>query len=97
MTANPPSLIKEALRPSEKHLYFAESHSGNFLECVRTRRKPICDADIAHRSASALLLGGIVKQLNRPLKWDPVKEEFPGDDEANRMLSIAKRAPWSVG
>lgn len=96
LLAYPAELIREPLHPSETHLYRAESHSGNFLECVRTRKKPMCDADIAYRSSSALLLGGIEKQLQRPLKWDPAAETFPGDDEANRMLSIAKRPPWQV-
>jgi hypothetical protein len=63
---------------------------------VRNRKKTISDADIAHRAASALLLGGIVKQLQHPLKWDPQREEFTGDEEANRMLTYAKRAPWCV-
>jgi len=92
----PAQISREPLRPDEVHVYRSESHSANFLECVRTRKRPICDAAIAHRAASALLLGGVVKQLARPLKWDPVKEEFIGDDEANRMLSIAQRAPWGV-
>ena len=92
----PARIAREPLRPGEAHVYRSDSHSGNFLECVRTRKRPICDADVAHRAASALLLGGVVKQLGRTLKWDPAKEEFPGDDEANRMLSIAARAPWGV-
>jgi predicted dehydrogenase len=92
----PSRIVREPLRPGEVHVYRSDSHSGNFLECVRTRKRPICDADIAHRAASALLLGGVEKQLGRSLKWDPVKEEFPGDDEANRMLSIAARPPWGV-
>jgi len=92
----PPGIAREPLRPGEVHLYRSDSHSGNFLECVRTRKRPISDADIAHRAASALLLGGVVKQLDRPLKWDPAREEFTGDDEANRMLSIAQRPPWCV-
>lgn len=96
MVSYPADIIREPLHPNEVHLYRADSHSGNFLECIRTRKKPMCDADSTHRAASAMLLGGVVKQLKRPLKWDPVKEEFPGDDEANRMLSIAKRAPWCV-
>ena len=70
--------------------------SANFLECVRSRKRPICDAGIAHRAASALLLGGVVKQLDRPLKWDPALEEFTGDDEANRFLSFAQRPPWRI-
>lgn len=96
MVSYPPDIIREPLRPNEEHLYRCESHSGNFLDCVRTRKKPICDADIAHRAASALLLGGIAKQVQRPLKWDPAKEQFLGDEEANRLLSVAKRAPWAV-
>ncbi len=92
----PAAIAREPLRPGEVHLYRSDSHSGNFLECVRTRKRPICDADIAHRAASALLLGGVAKQLDRPLKWDPAREEFTGDDEANRMLSIAQRPPWRV-
>jgi Oxidoreductase family, C-terminal alpha/beta domain/Oxidoreductase family, NAD-binding Rossmann fold len=90
----PERIAREPLRPGEVHLYRSDSHSENFLECVRTRKRPICDADIAHRAASALLLGGIVKQLDRPLQWDPAAEVFSGDDEANRLLSIAQRPPW---
>jgi predicted dehydrogenase len=71
-------------------------HHNNFFECVRTRKRPICDADVAHRSASALLLGGIAKQVQRTLKWDPEAEQFIGDQEADRLLSIAKRPPWRV-
>jgi len=96
LLSDPPRLVSEPLRPGEVHVYHSESHSGNFLECVRTRRKTICNADVAHRAASAVLLGGIVKQLDRPLKWDPEKEEFVGDDEANLMRSIACRPPWRV-
>jgi len=96
LVSDPPDIVREPLRPDEVHLYYSPSHSGNFLECIRTRKKPICDADIAHRAASALLLGGVVKQLKRPLKWDPKAEQFIGDEEANRMLSIAKRPPWCI-
>ena len=74
----------------------AAQTSANFLECVRTRKKTICNAEVAHRAASALLLGGVAKQLQRTVKWDPQAEQFPNDDEANRMLSIAKRPPWNI-
>jgi hypothetical protein len=43
-----------------------------------------------------MLLGGVAKQLNRMLKWDPAAEKFVGDDEANRLCSIAKRPPWVI-
>jgi predicted dehydrogenase len=92
----PADIVREPLRPDETHVYYSTSHSGNFLECVRTRKKPICDADIAHTSVSALLLGGVAKQLKRTLHWDPVAQQFIDDEEANRMLSTAKRPPWIV-
>ena len=96
LVSDPPDIVREPLRPDEVHLYRSTSHSGNFLECVRTRKRPICDANIAHRAASALLLGGVAKQLKRTLKWDPQAEQFVKDDEANRLLSIAKRPPWCI-
>ncbi len=96
LVSYPAGIAREPLRPAEVHLYLSQSHSANFLECVRSRKRPICDAGIAHRAASALLLGGVVKQLDRPLKWDPALEEFTGDDEANRFLSFAQRPPWRI-
>jgi len=96
LVSDPPDLVREPLRPNEVHLYHSNSHSGNFLQCIRTRQRTICPAEVAARSASAMLLGGVVKQLKRPLKWDPVAEQFIGDEEANRLCSIAKRPPWNI-
>ena len=96
LVSNPPDIVREPLRPDEVHLYRNTGHANNFLDCVRTRKKPICDADIAHRAASALLLGGVAKQLQRTVKWDPQAEIFPNDEQANRLLSIAKRPPWRL-
>ncbi len=69
---------------------------GDFLECVRTREKPFRDIERAHRTASICHLGNICYLLNRPLKWDPVKEEFPGDEQANRLRDRARREPWTI-
>jgi hypothetical protein len=96
LVSDPPDIVREPLQPDEVHLYRADSHSGNFLECVRTRKKTICDADIAHRAASAMLVSGLAKQLQRTVKYDPKAEICPGDEEANRLLSIAKRPPWCI-
>lgn len=96
LVSDPPDIVREPLRPDETHLYRSTSHSGNFLDCVRTRKKTICTADIAHRAASALLLGGVAKVLNRSLKWDPQAERFIDDEQANRLLTISKRPPWQT-
>ena len=73
-----------------------DSHSGNFLECVRTRRPTICNPEVATYTINAILIGGIAMGLQRSLKWDPDKGEFVGDEQANRLLSYAPRRPWTV-
>jgi hypothetical protein len=69
---------------------------GDFLYCVKTREKPFRDVEYAHRVATVCHLGNIAYELKRPLNWDPVKEEFPGDDEANRMTWRPMREPWRI-
>jgi len=96
LVSDPPGIVEKPLGAGDVHLYKSESHSGNFLECVKTRKPTVCDIETAHRAASFMLLGGIALQLKRPLKWDPQKETFISDEEAKRLLTITKRAPWIV-
>jgi hypothetical protein len=63
---------------------------------VKTREKPFRDIERAHRTTTICHLGNICYRLNRPLKWDPIKEEFPGDEQANRMRDRARREPWTI-
>ena len=72
------------------------NHVRDFLDCVRTRRSPIADPVVMHRSMTTNHAINICLYLERDLKWDPVKEEFINDDEANRMRSRAVREPWRV-
>jgi len=72
------------------------NHHANWLECIRSRQTPSSDEEIGHRSASIGHLAFIADRLGRSLKWDPVKEEFVGDDEANRFRSRAMRSPWRM-
>jgi hypothetical protein len=69
---------------------------GDFLHCVKTREKPFRDIERAHRTASICHLANICYRLNHPLKWDPVKEEFPGDEQANCLRDRARREPWTI-
>jgi len=93
---NPKALLKEPIRPDEVHLPVSNHHQGNFLECVKTRRPTVAPIEVAVRSDALCQLSDIAMRLGRKLKWDPDKEEFPGDDEANRMLSRPMRAPWHL-
>ncbi|MBL7042118.1 MAG: Gfo/Idh/MocA family oxidoreductase [Pirellulaceae bacterium] len=67
---------------------------GDFIECVKTREKPFRDIEICSHTMAVCHLGLIAYELKRSLKWDQAKQEFPGDEEANRFLDRAKRQPW---
>ena len=72
------------------------NHVRDFLDCVRSRRTPVTSASVAHHTMTTNLIMDICLDLKRSLKWDPMKEEFIGDDEANRLRSRAPRKSWLV-
>lgn len=92
----PARILKEPLLPEDQRVEHVSSHSGNFLECVRTRRRTICHPETAAYTMNAILIGGIALALQRRVRWDPVRSEFAGDGEANRLLSYAARPPWQI-
>jgi predicted dehydrogenase len=71
-------------------------HHRNWLQSIRTRQRPTSDVAISARSTDMAHLGSIAFWTGRTLKWDPIKEEFPGDDQANRMRQRALREPWTL-
>jgi predicted dehydrogenase len=93
----PDEIGQEPLGPADIRLYASNNHMGDFLQCMKTRQRPICDVEIGCRSVSVCHLGNIAFWINRPLKWDPVKEEIIGDPEASRWLDRPMRAPWHLG
>jgi len=92
----PDHILKQPIGPQDIHVYRAESHSGNYLECIRTRRQTICNPDEAVYTMRTLLTGGIALALKRAVSYDPVKAEFIDDPEANRLCSYAARQPWHI-
>ena len=96
LDAEPKSLVASTIAPDEIHLYSNNDHKQDFLDCIKTRKDPICNAEVGHRSSTVCHLGNIAMLLDRPLKWDPQKEQFIGDDEANRMRQRPARAPWCL-
>ena len=99
-----PDLSNPALLGEQKKVmsrYVAESqrplsHVKDFLACVRTRRQTIANPEVMHRSMTTNHAINICLALKRDLKWDPAKEQFIGDEEANRMRSRAVRQPWRL-
>jgi hypothetical protein len=72
------------------------NHMGDFFDCVRSRQQPISDVASQHRSATTCHIANISMRLGRPLKWDPTREAFPGDDEANKWLSREQRKGYEI-
>ena len=96
LEASDPSILKEKIGVNDIHLYKSNSHSGNFLECIRTGNETIAPPEIGHRSCSVGLLSEISILTGRKIKWDPDKEEIIGDLQASTMLSRAYRSPWAI-
>lgn len=71
-----------------------KDHLRNWLDCIKTREEPICSAETGHRTASICHLANIGYKLRRKLTWDPAKEEFPGDAEANALTTRKPREGW---
>lgn len=71
-----------------------KDHLRNWLDCIKTREEPICSAETGHRTASVCHLANIGYKLRRKLTWDPAKEEFPGDAEANALTTRKPREGW---
>jgi hypothetical protein len=79
-----------------KHVPNTDSHMKNWLDCIQSRKRPHGDVEIGHRSATVCHLGNIARWVGRPLHWDPVKEQFQGDEEANRHLDRARRKGYEL-
>jgi hypothetical protein len=94
--AHPRSLLLEKLRPHEIHLYKSDDHIGNFLDCVRSRKKTITPVEVAHHSIMVGHLAGIAMKTGRKLFWDKKAEQFINDPLADRHLWRPMRGPWHI-
>ena len=95
LEASRPEILADLPDPAKLGVYVSNDHMGNFFECVKTRKAPIAEAAEGHRSVTVCHLGGIALRLGRKLSWDPAKEEFAGDKEANGMVAREQRKPWT--
>lgn len=85
------------LTTGDVKLYVSNGHHANWIECIKTRKLPICDVEIGHRSATVCHLGNIAIRTGKKLQWDPAKEEIVGDKDAAAMLTKEYRKPWTLG
>ncbi len=92
--SDPPEVAEDALR--KRPAGFLDNHLKNWLQCIKSREKPIADVETGHRSASVCHLGNIARWAGRKLRWDPVKEIFPDDSEANSYLDRTRRKGYEL-
>jgi len=94
--AEPKSLMKRTLDPSDIHLPVSNHHQENFIECCKSRARTVAPIEVAVRSDTLCQLSDIAMRVGRKVKWDPEKEKIVGDAEASRMLTRPMRSPWRL-
>lgn len=92
--ASDPTLVEKELSSSDTKLYHSDNHYQDFIDAIKSRNKPVSDVEIGHRTATVCNIANITYQLGRTLNWDPVKEEFANDTEANRLRGKEYRKPY---
>jgi predicted dehydrogenase len=96
LDASDPKLLTSVIGKREIHLQVSTDHHGNWLDSIQGKAKPIAPPEIGHRSCTACLLHHAAMKLNRKLYWDPKKERFKNDDEANQLLARPQRKPYAI-
>jgi predicted dehydrogenase len=85
------------LSTGDVKLYVSKGHHADWLECIKTRKNPICDVEIGHRSATVCHLGNIAIRSGKAIEWDPKTETITNDKEAATMTTRPYRSPWKLG
>jgi hypothetical protein len=96
LETSPASLKDRIFTDADKRVYNSTNHYKDFLNAMRTRKKPICDVEIGHRTATVCNLGNIAYRLNRSLKWNPKKETILNDAEASALLGRPMNNEWKI-
>ncbi len=96
LDASDPKILQTKLKDTDVHLTVSDEQHKNWIESIKSRKQPIAPAEVGHRACTGCLISHIAMKLDRKLHWDPVKERFHNDDEANSMLSRPQRYPWGT-
>ncbi|HZQ93581.1 MAG TPA: hypothetical protein VFA67_01150, partial [Candidatus Sulfotelmatobacter sp.] len=96
LMSKPDAIVKTPIGEKDVHLYRSPGHQRDWLNCIRSRRMPICDVEIGARSVTVCHLGNLAYWNHRRLRWDPKAWRIIGDDEANKWLDRERRDPWQL-
>ena len=96
LSADPEDAIKEPLADDEVHLYESPGHHRDWINCIRSRKRPVADVEIGARSVTVCHLGNLAYWHERKLRWDPKNWTFVDDEQANGWLDYERRDPWQL-
>ncbi|MCK4750179.1 MAG: Gfo/Idh/MocA family oxidoreductase [Bacteroidales bacterium] len=96
LDSKPDNIAGIEIKSSDKRLYFSENHYQDWIDAIKKKSRPVADVETGHRSASVCNVANIAYRLNRELHWDPIKESFPKDKEANKLRTKKYRKPYSL-
>ena len=96
LASEPADIIKQPLGEKDVHLFQSPGHQRDWLNCIRSRKRPLCDVEIGARSVTVCHLGNLAYWNQRRLHWDPKSWRFVGDESANRWLDRDRRDPWQL-
>lgn len=92
-----PASVKDTLvRDTDERVYYSDNHYKDFLQAMRTRKRPVCDVETGHRTATVGNIANIAYELKRPLEWNPQRERFFRDREANKLLGRKMVDEWKI-
>ena len=96
LETNPKDLLNVKFKPTDTKLYVSESHENDWVTSAKEGSKPICDVEVGHRTATICHIANLAYEFRRPLNWDPIKEEFLDDFEANLRRGKQYRRPYEL-
>ncbi len=94
--SKPGDILKEPLGEKDVKLEKSPGHRDNWLQCIRTGKKPICHEGVGAGSVTICHIVNLTYWHKRLLVWDPIKWEFPNDAEANKLRDREQRDPWKL-
>jgi predicted dehydrogenase len=96
LRTTPETLKDKVFNETDYKFHVSNDHYQDFFNSIKSRKPPICDVEVGHRTATVCNIGNIGYALQRPLDWDPEKERFKKDGEANKMLKRKMKKEWKV-
>ncbi len=96
LSSDPAAIVKDPLGAKDVHFEKSPGHHRNWLDCIRSRKRPLADVEIGARSVAITILGNLAYWNGRRLRWDPARWEFVDDPAANKWLDRERRDPWQL-